>query len=508
MHVFHKMTNIRCARLCSVLFCLLYMSQVHAYESGSTGADGALSPVENTVVELPVDGILNYTSINIPSGVRVSFKKNATNTPVRLLVSGDVFVGGVISVSGGHAPDADPEGDGNTADDGDAGVGGPGGYDGGRGGRVRPSLGNDYSLYSAEDALAVSGEWGHGPGGGAAGRLEREGSSYVDCGATGGNFSNLADIIFFQRKDRYYLECTANRINDIEAYGNNTLLPLVGGSGGGGDRARFGVNGAGGGGGGGALLIAASGAVNITGFIIADGGDAGTGLQRSYLPRYNSGGGSGGAIRIIATTVIGNGVLSARAGEGAGGYRDVPASDGRIRIEAERMRFSGWSLPQYTLGRPGSLYFEGRPSVRIVSVGEQNVPARPSGSNDITFANALTSAVSISLQASNVPLGTVVTVNVVPVAGDLVRVDSTPLAGSVASSTATATVSLPAGPSVLQPFTGFELQPGDAALQAMYTPYTGGELVAQVSLDSAAGGEMTLVTVSGRTIVVPGSVAR
>ena len=417
---------------------------------------------------------------------------------MRLLVSGDVVVAGTISVAGERAADTGAAGDGNTADDGDAGAGGPGGYDGGRGGRVRTSLGDNYDRFSEEDALAVSGEWGHGPGGGAGARFKtRMGDqTYGVCPATSANFSILEGIEFARRSLRE--RCSINGISSIGAYGNATLLPLVGGSGGGGGWANSGINGAGGGGGGGALLIAASGAVNITGTITADGGGGGWFGRRFHS---NSGSGSGGAIRIIATTVSGNGRVYARGG-------GTNITNGRIRIEAERMTFTGRSEPQYLLGRPGSLYFDGRPSVRIVSVGEQSVPAQPSGSTDVTFADTLTSAVNISLEASNVPLGTVVSVNVIPVAGDLVRANSTPLAGSVSSSTATASVTLPAGPSTLQAFTMFEVQPADTATQSMYTPYTGGELVAQVSLGSGTDAEMTLVTASGRTIVVPASVVQ
>jgi hypothetical protein len=55
-----------------------------AFDSGSTGADGALTPTVNTEVPLPESGTLNYTSINIPDGVRVTFRPNASNTPVTL----------------------------------------------------------------------------------------------------------------------------------------------------------------------------------------------------------------------------------------------------------------------------------------------------------------------------------------------------------------------------------------------------------------------------------------
>jgi len=45
------------------------------------GADGALAPTVNTEITRPASGILNYTTVNIPAGVTVTFKKkNALDT--------------------------------------------------------------------------------------------------------------------------------------------------------------------------------------------------------------------------------------------------------------------------------------------------------------------------------------------------------------------------------------------------------------------------------------------
>ena len=104
-----------------------------AFNSGSTGADGVFNPTVTTTVTLPESGILNYTTVNIPAGVTVYFKKNTTNTPVVLLASGNVTIAGSIVVNGGASKHTGAAGDGAIGDDGIPGDGGPGGYAGGRG---------------------------------------------------------------------------------------------------------------------------------------------------------------------------------------------------------------------------------------------------------------------------------------------------------------------------------------------------------------------------------------
>ncbi|HEX6691461.1 MAG TPA: hypothetical protein VF110_09990, partial [Burkholderiales bacterium] len=102
----------------------------HAFDSGSTGADGAFSPTVSGPVPLPASGIFNFTTVNIPGGVTVTFTRNTTNTPVVILASGNVTIAGTLSVSGGAAPGVGAAGGGAQGDDGTPGVGGPGGFDG------------------------------------------------------------------------------------------------------------------------------------------------------------------------------------------------------------------------------------------------------------------------------------------------------------------------------------------------------------------------------------------
>src|SRR5207248_2812146 len=107
------------------------------------------------------------------------------------------------------------------------------------------------------------------------------------------------------------------------SYGNAFLLPLIGGSGGGG--VISGINsiysGFGGGAGGGAIMIASSVLIRVNGFITANGGTPG---------------GSGGAIRLVAPTITGFGTLQASGGQSG--------ASGRIRIEALQKMLAGQSL--------------------------------------------------------------------------------------------------------------------------------------------------------------------
>src|ERR1035441_8345256 len=93
--------------------------------SGSDGHDGAFNPTTtNTVIDMAdhPDGIYQYTSINIPTNVTVTFIPNAANTPVVWLVQNNCVISGTVNVSG-----RDANGVGGSA-------GGPGGYRGGNGG--------------------------------------------------------------------------------------------------------------------------------------------------------------------------------------------------------------------------------------------------------------------------------------------------------------------------------------------------------------------------------------
>jgi hypothetical protein len=72
--------------------------------SSSNGSDGAFNPTTNTVINMAdhPNGIYQYTSVNIPSGVTVTFIPNANNTPVVWLVQSNAVIAGVVDVSGAN----------------------------------------------------------------------------------------------------------------------------------------------------------------------------------------------------------------------------------------------------------------------------------------------------------------------------------------------------------------------------------------------------------------------
>lgn len=196
------------------------------------------------------NGIWNFTSIAVPSGVTVTFKKNAANTPVVWLATENVQINGIIDVSGGDATGTDvPE---------LVGHGGPGGFDGGVGGT------------RFDVSASYVGQSGQGPGGGLPGTT----ASGASRDGVIGTFNST--------------------------YGNAYLQPLIGGSGGGGGGSGASSNGGAGGGGGGAILIASSKDIVVNGSIKSEGGN------RTVANSYG-GFGSGGAVRLVADRVIGSG---------------------------------------------------------------------------------------------------------------------------------------------------------------------------------------------------------
>jgi len=200
------------------------------------------------------------------------------------------------------------------------------------------------------------------------------------------------------------------------------------------------LEGAGGGAGGGAILIASSTMIAVNGAIRAKGGNSGASNFKM------GGGGAGGGIRLVAPLFTGNGTLDVRGG----GPGDAMGGSGRAVIETIQSNYAGSTfggIRTITLSPNPVLFSAGSfASIRIVSIGGISSPSVPRGSfNPVDVALDATQSVDIVLEGSNIPLGTNVTVTVMNEAVGAIVVNSTALAGTVALSNATATVTIPTG---------------------------------------------------------------
>jgi hypothetical protein len=298
------------------------------------------------------NGIWNFTTIDVPAGITVRFNKNAANTPVRWLATGNVTLDGSLILDGERGLRNLPVGT--------AARGGPGGFNGGRG-AVRVDVSG-----------SSIGSPGQGPGGGLSG--------------TAVTPTDLRDGQPGQYRD---------------AYGNVFLQPLLGGSGGGGGASSETTDGGNGAGGGGAIMIASSRDIFLNGSIHANGGD-----QEFSFASYG-GRGSGGAILLRADRIVGNGRL-----EAFGGTTSFP--NGRIRTEAYVRLLDGAQIPPAAVGLPapnGELNIVG--ALAIASVDGANVSQPPSGNlltPDVVFSEAGT--INVVVNATGIPDGSPVTLRV------------------------------------------------------------------------------------------------
>ena len=454
----------------SLLFvcCAPRASAQNIFNSGSTGADGAFEPTASQNIVVPDSGVLNYTTVNIPSAVTITFLRNSKNKPLTILASGNVTIAGTLSVDGKSA---------NSI--GAFGTGGPGGYDGATGGYPF-DVSNAGSVGDGPGGVGGGlGTTGSAPGGGA-------GGSYAGSGNNGGSPISTPAAAG-------------------PRYGSANIIPLVGGAGGGGGGATQTRGGGAGGGGGGAILIASSGTINFTGTVNARGGAGGTGAA-------GGGGGSGGAIRLVANTVNGSGgTLQAGGGNGsasvvggtgtAGGAGGV----GFIRVEANDYgTFSVSSTPNaISFALPQSVAAPGGPTLRIASVAGVSAPATTLGSfhgtPDVVVPTTQANPVTVAIEAANVPVGTVATVTLTQAQGTRSTAQSSAMAGTEAASTATASVSLPAGMSVITATAVIDLTLSASARPPLMLD---GERVDRIEVAATYGGrsEVTYVTRSGRRI--------
>jgi len=144
------------------------------HSTPATYPAGTFDDGTSLIIPLPADGILRFSSFRVQNR-QVSFRGNAANSPVTLLVAGDVTFAGatccyLVVASGGTGSG----GTGSIA--GVGGAGGPGGFRGGDGAAV-PING------------ASIGGAGFGPGGGAGG------TRTPFTGGLGGTFLGVPELM-------------------------------------------------------------------------------------------------------------------------------------------------------------------------------------------------------------------------------------------------------------------------------------------------------------------------
>ncbi len=382
------------------------------FTSGSTGSDGALTYTtpgtynfDPSVGNLDPSGdnIFNFTTINIGSGVTLNLTSTLLrNKPVIWLATGAVTIAGTLNLTGASGA--------SLANYGADWISyrvpaqpGPGGFPGGVGARpgspAQPGLGPGGAPVQTNTACSFGG---------------------TGSFATAGTSTPTAPT-----------------------YGNIQLAPLIGGSGGSGgclpaSNPASDSSGGTGGGGGGAIRIVSTASIAVTGAITALGGSGGGARSGGT----SGGGGAGGAINLIAPSITGAGQLYAYSGGGGGaGYVTLNAANNTYTGNAS----AGGVIPTVRplvappLPTPSTV-----PTVIINSVNGVSVPQPPQGAfqtPDVTI-NAAT-AVTINISAVGVPVGTVVQLNILSELAADQNISCNPLAGTLASSTATCSASFP-----------------------------------------------------------------
>jgi plastocyanin len=301
--------------------------------------------------------VFKFSSLHVRSGTTVTFKNHPSRAPVVWLVEGDAIIDGSVDISGDRN-----DTDANRIRFAEPG---PGGFRGG-----------DMWVPGMPGPFGVS---GFGPGGG---------RGYIQL-YQWGQYSSHANAGFAQ-----------GSLSPVPAYGNSTLIPLIGGSGAGPYTAYHEWGGAAGGG---AMLLVVKGNLEFNGQIRANGGVD------------SASGGSGGAVRVVAETTSGIGLVQAL---NRFHRRDA---EGRIRIECNNP--VGFSFQPNTFPVaprvPVQLWPEpAAPTARIVSVNGLNAPADPRASMDFLApadlrvpAGSRTNLVTV--ETVNLPTNAVVTLRVI-----------------------------------------------------------------------------------------------
>lgn len=360
-------------------------AQTPVLTSDSDGSDGALDVTEDTTLQLPPDGIFQYTTINVAQDATLRFARNLANTPVYLLASDDVTINGTIDVSGSDGTASAP------------GFGGPGGWDGGMPGQTGSS---------------VPGH-GQGPGGGRVGTNHNYTFSSVSSTWSGaGSYGGRA-------------KSTYGNDNEGFIYGNELLLPLLGGSGGAGAATGDARVDGGGGGGGGAILIASDTKIELNGSLLARGGRGAAAGNYGGYPQ----GGSGGAVRLVAPTVFGTGTIDAGPFSGARGN----GGRGRVRVDTSAWGAeaeSGQSAPGIvesiaSFGVNPVIFAEDAPVLTITDVAGRDLSDQAASAVTVNLPADGEPVQPVTVQAQNFASHVAFVVKVVPERGSVSEFEGT-----------------------------------------------------------------------------------
>ena len=356
--------------------------------------------------------VFKYTSVQIDEGCTVKFVNHPSNPPVYWLVSGDVVIRGELNLDGERGRDKYDLAPTRCAQP------GPGGFAGGLSQTCDSDTGYTYS-----------GGGGYGPGG----SVTRVSSSSIYMTGSGASHATLGSI------------GEGGKIGAL--YGDETLIPLVGGSGGAGSNYSWAssqetfsmAGGSGGGAGGGAICIAASGTVTLEGLISARGNRGGITSSKpstNNTAYFKGGCGSGGAVRLVAEAIQGSGSVDVSSFGGTleslqqDGYDFIGTVSfrdrclggaGRVRLDSNHItlckrNFSGWNV-EPSLGNGDQVVLWADAKITLLTLGGARLPADPvyrqSGYNEcVSFATA--GERELVFRTENIPTDANVVVKVTP----------------------------------------------------------------------------------------------
>ena len=215
-------------------------------------------------------------------------------------------------------------------------------------------------------------------------------------------------------------------------------------------------------------------------------------------------------MRLVAATITGGtagssgvpGTIDVAGGPLVSGA--ATASPGRVRIEAFTntaiTSFPGAVPATVSTGAVSPVTLSNGPMLRISAVAGVAAPATPTASfasPDIVLPGSTTNPVTVTLAASNIPLGTTVTVSVKGLNGAASATASSALGGTLASSVASASVTIPTNePSIISAAATFAVAALDGPV------FVDGEEVERVRVTASHGAEshVAYVTRSGREV--------